>query len=77
MLTWIVNKISRPGLKAAFVAIAFGVTGQFVVLASSFLLGGTRVEAHTIDEYVYTDRVSPSRLVEKTAGPASFRRSSL
>jgi H+-transporting ATPase len=38
VLTWIVNKISRTILKAAFVAIAFVVTGQFVVSAFAMLL---------------------------------------
>ncbi len=38
MLTWIINKISRTILKAAFVAIAFVVTGKFVVSAFAMLL---------------------------------------
>jgi H+-transporting ATPase len=38
VLTWIVNKISRTILKAAFVAIAFVATGQFVVSAFAMLL---------------------------------------
>jgi len=38
ILTWIINKISRTILKAAFVAIAFVVTGQFVVSAFAMLL---------------------------------------
>ncbi len=38
VLTWIVNKISRTILKAAFVAIAFVVTGKFVVSAFAMLL---------------------------------------
>jgi len=38
ILTWIVNKISRTILKAAFVAIAFVFTGKFVVSAFSMLL---------------------------------------
>ena len=38
VLTWIINKISRTILKAAFVAIAFVVTGQFVVSAFAMLL---------------------------------------
>src|SRR5579864_9422336 len=33
ILTWIINKISRTILKAAYVAIAFVVTGKFVVSA--------------------------------------------
>jgi magnesium-transporting ATPase (P-type) len=38
ILTWIINKISRTILKAAFVAIAFIVTGKFVVSAFAMLL---------------------------------------
>lgn len=36
--TWVVNKISRTILKAAFVSIAFVVTGKFVVSAFALLL---------------------------------------
>jgi H+-transporting ATPase len=38
ILTWIINKISRTILKAAFVAIAYIVTGKFVVSAFAMLL---------------------------------------
>lgn len=38
ILTWIINKISRTILKAAFVAIAFVVTGKFVISAFAMLL---------------------------------------
>jgi magnesium-transporting ATPase (P-type) len=38
ILTWIINKISRTILKAAFVAIAFVVTGKFVVSVFAMLL---------------------------------------
>ncbi len=38
ILTWIINKISRTILKAAFVSIAFIVTGKFVVSAFAMLL---------------------------------------
>ena len=38
ILTWIINKISRTILKAGFVAVAFVVTGQFVVSAFAMLL---------------------------------------
>jgi len=38
ILTWIINKISRTILKAAFVAIAFVMTGKFVVSAFAVLL---------------------------------------
>jgi magnesium-transporting ATPase (P-type) len=38
ILTWIINKISRTILKSAFVAVAFAVTGKFVVSALAMLL---------------------------------------
>jgi H+-transporting ATPase len=38
ILTWIVNKISRTILKAGFVAIAYVVTGTFVISAFAMLL---------------------------------------
>ena len=38
ILTYIINKISRTILKAAFVAIAFVVTGKFVMSAFAMLL---------------------------------------
>jgi len=38
ILTWIINKISRTILKAAFVSVAYLVTGQFVVSAFAMLL---------------------------------------
>ena len=38
ILTWIVNKVSRTILKAAFVAVAYLVTGRFVVSAFAMLL---------------------------------------
>jgi H+-transporting ATPase len=38
ILTWIINKISRTILKAAFVSVAFLVTGKFVVSAFAMLL---------------------------------------
>jgi magnesium-transporting ATPase (P-type) len=38
ILTWIINKISRTILKAAFVAVAYVVTGKFVVSAFAMLL---------------------------------------
>ena len=38
ILTWIINKISRTILKAAFVAVAFVITGKFVISAFSMLL---------------------------------------
>ena len=38
ILTWVINKISRTILKAAFVAIAFMASGKFVVSAFAMLL---------------------------------------
>jgi plasma-membrane proton-efflux P-type ATPase len=38
ILTWIINKISRTIMKAAFVAVAYVVTGKFVVSAFAMLL---------------------------------------
>jgi plasma-membrane proton-efflux P-type ATPase len=38
ILTWIINKISRTIMKAAFVAIAFVLTGKFVISAFTILL---------------------------------------
>jgi H+-transporting ATPase len=38
ILTWIINKISRTILKAAFVAIAYVLTGKFVVSVFAMLL---------------------------------------
>lgn len=38
ILTWIINKISRTILKAAYVAVAFLLTGKFVVSAFVMLL---------------------------------------
>jgi magnesium-transporting ATPase (P-type) len=38
ILTWVINKISRTILKAGFVAVAFVVTGKFVVSAFAMLL---------------------------------------
>jgi H+-transporting ATPase len=38
VLTWIINKISRTILKAGLVAIAFMVTGRFVISALAMLL---------------------------------------
>jgi magnesium-transporting ATPase (P-type) len=38
ILTWIINKISRTILKAGFVAVAYVVTGKFVVSVFAMLL---------------------------------------
>ena len=62
VLTWIVNKISRTILKSAFVAIAFVVTGKFVVSAFAMLLLVFMTDFAKIS--LATDRVQPSRKPE-------------
>jgi len=62
ILTWIVNKISRTILKAAFVAIAFVVTGKFVVSAFAMLLLVFMTDFAKIA--LATDHVQPSRKPE-------------
>jgi magnesium-transporting ATPase (P-type) len=62
VLTWIVNKISRTILKAAFVAIAFVVTGKFVVSAFAMLLLVFMTDFAKIA--LATDHVRPSRKPE-------------
>src|SRR5579872_4617221 len=62
ILTWIINKISRTILKAAFVAIAFVVTGKFVVSAFSMLLLVFMTDFAKIS--LATDNVRPSRKPE-------------
>ncbi|MFI5182361.1 MAG: plasma-membrane proton-efflux P-type ATPase [Thermoanaerobaculia bacterium] len=62
VLTWIVNKISRTILKAAFVAIAFVVTGKFVVSAFAMLLLVFMTDFAKIS--LATDTVRPSRKPE-------------
>ncbi len=62
VLTWIVNKISRTILKAAFVAIAFVVTGKFVVSAFAMLLLVFMTDFAKIS--LATDHVQPSRQPE-------------
>lgn len=59
ILTWIINKISRTILKAAFVSIAFVVTGKFVVSAFSMLLLVFLTDFAKIS--LATDNVRPSR----------------
>ncbi len=59
ILTWIINKISRTILKAAFVAIAFVVTGKFVVSAFAMLLLVFLTDFAKIS--LSTDNVRPSR----------------
>jgi H+-transporting ATPase len=62
ILTWIVNKISRTILKAAFVAIAFVVTGKFVVSAFAMLLLVFLTDFAKIS--LATDNVRPSNKPE-------------
>ena len=62
VLTWIVNKISETILKAAFVAIAFVLTGQFVVSAFTMLLLVFMTDFTKIA--LATDTVQPSRKPE-------------
>ena len=58
ILTWIINKISRTILKAAFVAIAYVVTGKFVVSAFAMLLLTFMTDFAKIA--LATDNVRPS-----------------
>ena len=62
ILTWIVNKISRTILKAAFVAIAFVITGKFVVSAFAMLLLVFMTDFAKIT--LSTDHVRPSQKPE-------------
>jgi magnesium-transporting ATPase (P-type) len=62
VLTWIINKISRTILKAAFVAIAFVVTGKFVVSAFAMLLLVFMTDFAKIA--LSTDHVRPSKKPE-------------
>jgi H+-transporting ATPase len=58
ILTWIINKISRTILKASFVAIAYVVTGKFVVSAFAMLLLTFMTDFAKIS--LATDNVQPS-----------------
>ncbi len=62
ILTWIINKISRTILKSAFVAIAFVVTGKFVVSAFAMLLQVFLTDFAKIS--LATDHVRPSKKPE-------------
>jgi H+-transporting ATPase len=62
ILTWIINKISRTILKAAFVAVAFVVTGKFVVSAFAMLLLVFLTDFAKIS--LATDNVRPSKKPE-------------
>ena len=62
ILTWIINKISRTILKAGFVAIAFILTGKFVISALAMLLVVFMTDFAKIS--LATDNVRPSRKPE-------------
>jgi len=62
ILTWIINKISRTILKAAFVAISYVVTGKFVISALAMLLLTFLTDFAKIT--LATDHVRPSRKPE-------------
>jgi H+-transporting ATPase len=62
VLTWIINKISRTILKAAFVSIAFIFTGKFVVSAFVMLLLSFMTDFAKVA--LATDHVRPSRKPE-------------
>jgi len=62
VLTWIVNKISRTILKAAFVSIAFIFTGKFVVSAFVMLLLSFMTDFAKVA--LATDHVRPSKTPE-------------
>ena len=62
ILTWIINKISRTILKASFVAVAFVITGKFVVSAFAMLLLVFMTDFAKIA--LATDHVRPSRQPE-------------
>jgi hypothetical protein len=61
-VTWIVNKISRTILKVAFVAIAYVVTGKFVVSVFAMLLLTFMTDLAKIA--LFTDNVGSSRKPE-------------
>jgi len=65
ILTWIINKISRTILKSAFVAIAYVLTGKFVVSAFAMLLLTFMTDFAKIA--IATDHVRPSRQPETWA----------
>ncbi len=62
ILTYIINKISRTILKTAFVAIAFMVTGKFIMSAFAMLLLIFVTDFAKIS--LATDRVRPSKKPE-------------
>ena len=65
VLTWIIHKICSTILKSTFVAIAFVVTGQFVISAFAMLLQVFVLDFATIA--LATDNVRPSRKPETWA----------
>jgi H+-transporting ATPase len=62
ILTYIINKISRTILKTAFVAIAFMLTGRFVMTSFAMLLLVFITDVAKIS--LATDRVRPSKRPE-------------
>ena len=62
VLTWIINKISQTILTATFVAVAFVITGKFVVSAFAMLLLVFMLDFAKIA--LATDHVRPSRKPE-------------
>jgi H+-transporting ATPase len=62
ILTWIINKVSRTILKAGFVAIAFVLTGKFVVSAFTMLVLVFMTDFAKIA--LATDNVRPSQKPE-------------
>lgn len=62
ILTWVINKISRTILKAAFVSIAYVATGKFVVSTLAMLLLTFLTDFAKI--MLATDHVRPSRRPE-------------
>ena len=62
ILTWIINKISRTILKSAFVAVAYVMTGKFVVSAFAMLLLTFMTDFAKVA--IATDHVHPSRRPE-------------
>lgn len=66
ILTWVINKISRTIMKAAVVAIAFLVTGKFIISAFAMLLLAFLTDFAKIA--LATDRV-------QTTGNLEYRRS--
>jgi plasma-membrane proton-efflux P-type ATPase len=65
VLTWIINKVSATIMKSSFVAIAFVLTGEFVVSASAMLLLVFVMDFSSIA--LATDRVRPSKKPETWA----------